>query len=214
MRETIAIAAISNLGQGGRIFASLRANKSVWDIVERVADLFGFTAKLEQPAKSLSQGDKKLLDVASAFALKPEIILLDEPTSGVSTAEKSTIMQVLVQAAKHTGIKAIIQVEHDMDIVFGYSSRIIAVHDGRILADGSAGSDPRAVGRHGDRGREAVTPARGRRSCRRNPEAAKSFAGSASSLPRVSSFAWWAATAPARRRRYAPSWAIWRRAAA
>jgi branched-chain amino acid transport system ATP-binding protein len=137
VRETIAVAAISNLGQGGRIFASLRANKSVWDNVERVAHLFGFTAKLEQPAKSLSQGDKKLLDVASAFALKPEIILLDEPTSGVSTAEKATIMRVLVEAAKHTGIKAIIQVEHDMDIVFGYSSRIIAVHNGRILADGT-----------------------------------------------------------------------------
>ena len=92
---------------------------------------------MDQPAKSLSQGDKKLLDVASAFALEPQIILLDEPTSGVSTAEKSTIMQVLVQAAKQTGIKAIIQVEHDMDIVFGYSSRIIAVHNGCILADGS-----------------------------------------------------------------------------
>jgi branched-chain amino acid transport system ATP-binding protein len=44
---------------------------------------------------------------------------------------------VLVRAAKETGIKAIIQVEHDMDIVFGYSSRIIAVHEGKILADGS-----------------------------------------------------------------------------
>jgi len=137
VRETIAVAAISNLGQGSRIFASLRANKAVWENVERVAHLFGFTAKLDQSAKSLSQGDKKLLDVASAFALKPEIILLDEPTSGVSTAEKARIMKVLVEAAKHTGIKAIIQVEHDMDIVFGYSSRIVAVHNGRILADGT-----------------------------------------------------------------------------
>lgn len=137
VRETIALATISNLGHGFRIFASLRANKSVWRIVEQIADLFGFTTKLDQPAKSLSQGDKKLLDVASAFALKPEIILLDEPTSGVSTADKAKIMEVLVEAAKHVGIRAIIQVEHDMDIVFGYSSRIIAVHNGRILADGT-----------------------------------------------------------------------------
>jgi branched-chain amino acid transport system ATP-binding protein len=137
VRETIAVAAVSSLGMGGRAFAPLRRNRAVWEIVERVAGLFGFSGKLEQPAKSLSQGDKKLLDVASAFALRPEIILLDEPTSGVSTAEKSTIMQVLVRAARETGIKAIIQVEHDMDIVFGYSSRIIAVHDGKILADGS-----------------------------------------------------------------------------
>jgi branched-chain amino acid transport system ATP-binding protein len=137
VRETLALAAISTLGLGGRLLASLHSNNAVWEIVERVSALFGFGGKLEQPAKSLSQGDKKLLDVASAFALKPEIILLDEPTSGVSTAEKSTIMQVLVRAAKETGIKAIIQVEHDMDIVFGYSSRIIAVHEGKILADGS-----------------------------------------------------------------------------
>ena len=137
VRETIAIAAISSLGMGGRAFAPLRKNRRVWETVERVAGLFGLAGKSEQPTKSLSQGDKKLLDVASAFALSPEIILLDEPTSGVSTAEKTTIMQVLARAAKETGIKAIIQVEHDMDIVFGYSSRIIAVHNGKILADGS-----------------------------------------------------------------------------
>ena len=112
----------------------------MWEIVERVAAIFGFSGKLDQPAKILSQGDKKLLDVASAFALSPEIILLDEPTSGVSTADKSTIMRVLVQAARQMGIKAIIQIEHDMDIVFGYSNRIIAVHNGRILADGSPAS--------------------------------------------------------------------------
>jgi branched-chain amino acid transport system ATP-binding protein len=137
VRETIAVAAISSLGMGGRAFAALSKNRSVWEIVNRVAGLFGLADRLEQPAKSLSQGDKKLLDVASAFALNPEIILLDEPTSGVSTAEKTTIMQVLVRAAKETGIKAIIQVEHDMDIVFAYSSRIIAVHNGKILADGA-----------------------------------------------------------------------------
>jgi branched-chain amino acid transport system ATP-binding protein len=137
VRETLAVAAMSNLGIGGRLHMGLRRNRAIWKIVERVADLFGFSNKLDQTAKNLSQGDKKLLDVASAFALEPEIILLDEPTSGVSTAEKSKIMQVLVHAAKQTNIKAIIQVEHDMDIVFGYSSRIIAVHNGRILADGS-----------------------------------------------------------------------------
>jgi branched-chain amino acid transport system ATP-binding protein len=138
--ETIAVAAISHLRHGERFFSSTARNRPVWEIVERVGAIFGFSGKLDQPAKILSQGDKKLLDVASAFALSPEIILLDEPTSGVSTADKSTIMRVLVQAARQMGIKAIIQIEHDMDIVFGYSNRIIAVHNGRILADGSPAS--------------------------------------------------------------------------
>jgi branched-chain amino acid transport system ATP-binding protein len=88
-------------------------------------------------ARQLPQGDKKLLDVASAFALRPEVILLDEPTSGVSTADKTAIMETLVSAAKRIGLQAIIQVEHDMDIVFGYSDRIVALHQGRVLADAS-----------------------------------------------------------------------------
>ena len=73
--------------------------------------------------------------MASAFALRPEIILLDEPTSGVSTADKTAIMEILVAAGRRIGLKAVILVEHDMDIVFGYSDRIIALHQGKVLAD-------------------------------------------------------------------------------
>ena len=100
-----------------------------------VAELFGLGDERHVPARQLPQGDKKLLDVASAFALKPEIILLDEPTSGVSTADKTAIMDTLVAASKRVGLKAIVQVEHDMDIVFGYSDRIVALHQGKVLAD-------------------------------------------------------------------------------
>jgi branched-chain amino acid transport system ATP-binding protein len=53
----------------------------------------------------------------------------------VSTADKTAIMEIMVAAAKRIGIQAIIQVEHDMDIVFGYSDRIVALHQGKILAD-------------------------------------------------------------------------------
>jgi branched-chain amino acid transport system ATP-binding protein len=133
--ETIAVAVVSRLNRGGRLFASLARDREVSSRVADVAELFGLGAKLGLPAQTLSQGDKKLLDVASAFALAPEIILLDEPTSGVSTRDKNAIMEVLVQAAKRIGIRAIIQVEHDMDIVFNYSDRIIALHQGRVLAD-------------------------------------------------------------------------------
>jgi branched-chain amino acid transport system ATP-binding protein len=133
--ETIAVAVVSRLKRGGRFFASLARDSEVSARVGDVAELFGLGAKLDRPAQTLAQGDKKLLDVASAFALDPEIILLDEPTSGVSTRDKHAIMEVLVEAAKRIGIRAIIQVEHDMDIVFNYSDRIIALHQGRVLAD-------------------------------------------------------------------------------
>jgi branched-chain amino acid transport system ATP-binding protein len=135
VRETIGVAVVTQLGRGGRLFASLGGDADVKERVHDISELFGFADKLDRPARTLAQGDKKLLDVASALALNPEIILLDEPTSGVSTRDKTAIMDVLVQAAKRVGIKAIIQVEHDMDIVFGYSDRIIALHQGRVLAD-------------------------------------------------------------------------------
>ncbi len=135
--ETLQAAVVSRLGRGTRFFASLDADHEVQEGALQVAELFGLAEKRHVPARQLPQGDKKLLDVASAFALRPEIILLDEPTSGVSTADKNAIMEVLVAASRRIGLRAIIQVEHDMDIVFGYSHRIIALHQGKVLADGT-----------------------------------------------------------------------------
>jgi branched-chain amino acid transport system ATP-binding protein len=134
--ETLAVAVVSRLGRGRRLLAGLAADAEVRAEVQAVAALFGLAERLGRPAGTLPQGDKKLLDVASAFALRPEVILLDEPTSGVSTRDKHAIMEVLVGAAQRIGIRAIVQVEHDMDIVFGYSHRIVALHAGRVLADG------------------------------------------------------------------------------
>ncbi|HEV8471265.1 MAG TPA: ABC transporter ATP-binding protein [Methylomirabilota bacterium] len=133
--ETLAVPTLARLGRGGHPFASLARDTAVTARVAEVARLFGLDDKLGRPARTLPQGDKKLLDVASAFALQPEVILMDEPTSGVSTRDKTAIMETLVQAAARVGVKAIIQVEHDMDIVFGYSDRIVALHQGRVLAD-------------------------------------------------------------------------------
>jgi len=133
--QTLQAAVVSRLGRGTRLFASLARDREVEAGALEVAGLFGLDDKRHTPSRQLPQGDKKLLDVASAFALRPEIILLDEPTSGVSTADKTAIMEILVSAGRRIGLKAIIQVEHDMDIVFGYSHRIIALHQGRVLAD-------------------------------------------------------------------------------
>ena len=59
----------------------------------------------------------------------------------MSTADKTKVMEILVAAAKRIGLQAIILVEHDMDIVFGYSDRIIALHQGEVLADAT----PKAI---------------------------------------------------------------------
>jgi len=143
--DTIAAAVVSQQGKQWKLFAGVSADAAVRSRVAEIARIFGLERRLESPSRLLSQGEKKLLDVASAFALNPEVILLDEPTSGVSTAEKHGLMQTLVDAAKAAGVKAIILVEHDMDLVASYSHRIIALSEGKVLADLPPGpffSDP------------------------------------------------------------------------
>lgn len=135
VRQTLSVALISQARMKWSFWRPVGSYGDVAQRVVEIADLFGMKRKLDTQSRALSQGEKKLLDIASAFALKPEIILLDEPTSGVSSADKHGIMQVLVNAAKEVGVKAVIQVEHDMDLVERYSQRVIAILGGRVLAD-------------------------------------------------------------------------------
>jgi branched-chain amino acid transport system ATP-binding protein len=101
-----------------------------------VLDRFGLEDKSTLLAGGLAQGERKLLDVAVAYALRPTFLLLDEPTSGVSTRDKGTIMDTLSEIVSAGGITAVI-IEHDMDVVFTYAARIVMMHQGRILADGT-----------------------------------------------------------------------------
>jgi branched-chain amino acid transport system ATP-binding protein len=133
--ETLAVAVVSQTGKAMRFFTPVRADAQVNARVREVAQIFGLERKLATRARLLSQGEKKLLDIASAFALAPEVILLDEPTSGVSSGDKHALMRNVIDASRKAGVKAIILVEHDMDLVAEYSSRIVALQAGRVLAD-------------------------------------------------------------------------------
>jgi len=88
-----------------------------------------------QPAGLLPEGIRKLLDVAMALSSRSRLLLLDEPTSGVSADEKFAIMDVVMGAARAAGV-TVIFVEHDMDIVARYAARVVAFYDGGIIGDG------------------------------------------------------------------------------
>ena len=92
--------------------------------------------KSSVPAGGLAQGERKLLDVAVAYALRPKLLFLDEPTSGVSTREKTQIMDTVSSVVRAGAVTAVV-IEHDMDVVFRYSDRIMMMHEGRFLADGT-----------------------------------------------------------------------------
>ncbi len=89
----------------------------------------------ELPAADLSEGDKKILDTAMAFALRSRFLLLDEPTSGVATADKFKVMDTIIAAISRRGTATLI-IEHDMDIVSEYTDRVMVLAGGHILADG------------------------------------------------------------------------------
>ena len=110
---------------------------------------FGIDTHARDRAGILAQGQRKILDIAMATACKPDLLFFDEPTSGVSSDEKMPIMDTLLGAvAQHN--TTVLFIEHDMEIIARYASRVVAFYEGAVLADGPADrilDDPR-VRRH------------------------------------------------------------------
>lgn len=107
------------------------------DRIERCEQILASYEILEyrdQFAQTLPQGVRKLLDIAMASVHKPKMLMLDEPTSGVTAAEKFGIMDIVVTALQKQDV-TILFVEHDMEIVSRYATRVLAFYDGRIIAD-------------------------------------------------------------------------------
>jgi len=84
---------------------------------------------------SLSEGDRKILDTAMAYALNSKLLLLDEPTSGVATGDKFKVMDIISSALKKQKMACMI-IEHDMDIVSDYTNRVLVLFEGKIIANG------------------------------------------------------------------------------
>jgi len=133
--DNVRIAVLSHMGRIRRVFSPIDRDREAYQKALEILKTFGLDEKKDLLARDLPHGDKKLLDVAMAFALEPKLILLDEPTSGVSTSEKGKIMSTIEKVIRERGITALI-VEHDMDVVFSYSDRILVMHEGKLIADG------------------------------------------------------------------------------
>src|SRR5947207_5511502 len=133
--DNVVLAIFSREGKTRRLLSLASSDHPVREEAFDVLREFGLESKASQPAGGLSQGERKLLDVAVAYALRPKLLFLDEPTSGVSTREKAPIMDVINYIERYGKINNDI-IEHDMDVVFRYSDRIVVMHEGTILADG------------------------------------------------------------------------------
>ncbi|PZQ13679.1 MAG: branched-chain amino acid ABC transporter substrate-binding protein [Ancylobacter novellus] len=101
-----------------------------------VLRMTGLDRMLARPARLLSHGEKQALELAMVVALEPRLILLDEPTAGLTKAERATIGAVLKALTSGLGVAAVL-VEHDLDFVREISSRIVVLHQGRLVLDGA-----------------------------------------------------------------------------
>jgi branched-chain amino acid transport system ATP-binding protein len=105
------------------------------DRAEALMARFGLAADADRPISELAGGVRKLADIALALARKPRLLLLDEPTSGVSADEKFPAMRRVMDALRDQA-STVVFIEHDMDIVAEFSERVIAFYSGRVIADG------------------------------------------------------------------------------
>jgi branched-chain amino acid transport system ATP-binding protein len=134
--DNVALVIFAREGKTTRLGALAHLDDAVTAEADGILALFGLATKRDDNARDLAQGERKLLDVALAYALKPKLLFLDEPTSGVSTRDKGQIMDTIASVVRSEGITAVI-VEHDMDVVFKYSDRVVVMAQGAILAQGT-----------------------------------------------------------------------------
>jgi branched-chain amino acid transport system ATP-binding protein len=101
----------------------------------RILESVGLLDKERSIAGSLSHGDQKILEIAIALGNEPELLILDEPTAGMSPEETSATMELVRRLAQMRGL-TILFCEHDMDIVFSVAQSIMVMHQGRTLVQG------------------------------------------------------------------------------
>ena len=129
---------ISNLVSNNKqfSFSSYAYNKKNRDYSKYLLEQFNITEYKDRAVSLLPQGARKVLDILIAILGKPSIVLLDEPTSGISSDEKYIVMDHTLDAIKNLNI-SVLFIEHDMDIIRRYSKRVLAFYSGKIISDGT-----------------------------------------------------------------------------
>jgi len=131
-RENVALAVAARRGPYRVFRAPPRAEYAEADaMLERV----GLAGREAMAVRALSHGERRQLELAVALAQRPRVLLLDEPTAGMSPVETARITALVAGLDRAL---TILIVEHDMDVVFRLADRVTVLHEGRVIADGTA----------------------------------------------------------------------------
>jgi branched-chain amino acid transport system ATP-binding protein len=116
-----------------RFLARLDRDRALADRARAILAEFGIADLADEPAASLSHGDQRRLEIAVCMASQPRVLLLDEPTQGMSPAETLAIDALIKSIA---GRVSVLMIEHDVDLVMNISDHVIVLHQGRKLFEG------------------------------------------------------------------------------
>ena len=136
VRENLRIATEVAAGYRRRPWISREADAEVSARVTDLSDMGGLSDKETRPVGELSHGDQRATEIMMALALKPRLLLLDEPTAGMGDQETYTITQLIRQLHKDHKL-SIVLIEHDMRVVFHLADRIMVLAEGAMLAEGT-----------------------------------------------------------------------------
>jgi branched-chain amino acid transport system ATP-binding protein len=133
--ENVLIPTLSMAGRSFRLLGKIAHEKNSRDQAEAVLERVGLISRGNTPATALSHGDQRLLEVGVALAVHPTLLFLDEPTAGMNPVERVQLLNNIRDLSRD-GRTTFVLVEHDMDIVFSLSERVIVLHRGEVLGDG------------------------------------------------------------------------------
>jgi branched-chain amino acid transport system ATP-binding protein len=131
--DNVQVAVFSAQRQSRNLFS--RASRLARRETEAILDSVGLLDKKDVKGGLLAHGDQKRLEMGIALAVEPTLLLLDEPTQGMSPRESAEITRLIQKLVKEKGL-TLIFVEHDMNVVFGISDNIKVLHQGRIIFEG------------------------------------------------------------------------------
>jgi branched-chain amino acid transport system ATP-binding protein len=134
--ENVQAAFISHRGRGLDLFR--RVDDLYRDETETLLASIGLAERAREVSGFLSHGGQKQLELGLALASEPALLLLDEPTAGMSATETRETMRLIERVTRQRGL-TLLFTEHDMEVVFSIAEKLIVLHQGRVIADGAAG---------------------------------------------------------------------------
>ena len=136
----IALVTSERLGYGLRAFNSLDHDARVIEESAAILSRFRLEDIMDEAISSLPYGKQRQVEIAATFAAQPSVLLLDEPAAGVPEAERRELLDIVAGLPADVSV---LLIEHDMDIIFRFATRITVLVNGRVLADG----DPTSIAR-------------------------------------------------------------------